>query len=76
MADLRQDINQRTARREFCGPRKRIAESRMEQLDRDIEDAKEADNRVLKKELKRRYVGFMLSSVLWTDRSIDKSSSS
>jgi hypothetical protein len=64
MADLRQDINQRTARREFCGPDKRIAESRMEQLDKDIEDAKEAGNRVLKKELKRRYVGFMLSSVL------------
>ena len=48
----------------------------MEQLDKDIEDAKEAGNRALKKELKRKYVGFMLSSVLWTDRSIDKSFSS
>ena len=64
MADLLQDINQNTARREFCGPHKRITASVMEQLDKDIDDAKEAGNRALKKELKRKYVGYIPSSVM------------
>lgn len=71
-----QDINQKTARREFCGPHKRIAQSVMEQLDRDIEDARDAGNRVLKKVLKRKHVGSIQSSVIQTDRLTGKSSSS
>jgi hypothetical protein len=56
MADSRQDINQKTARREFCGPDKRIPQLVMEELDQSIEDARESGNRVLKKELKRKHV--------------------
>jgi hypothetical protein len=76
MADLFQDINQNTARREFCGPNKRITASVMEQLDKDIDDAKKAGNRALKKELKRKHVGYIPSSVMRTDRLTGKSISS
>jgi hypothetical protein len=55
MAESYQDINQKTARREFCGLDKKIPESVMEQLDKDIEDARKSGNRVLKKELKRKH---------------------
>jgi hypothetical protein len=50
-----QDINQKTARREFCGPHKKISPLVMEQLDKDIEDAKKNNNSPLKKQLKRKY---------------------
>jgi len=52
-----QDINQKTARREFCGPNKRIPESVMNQIDRDIEKAKADGDKAHKKELKRKSVG-------------------
>ncbi|KAE8450710.1 hypothetical protein EG329_006055 [Mollisiaceae sp. DMI_Dod_QoI] len=51
-----EDINQKTARREFCGPSKKIPLSVMEQLDRDIEEAKKTNERALKKQLKRKHV--------------------
>jgi hypothetical protein len=56
MADGCQDINQKTARREFCGPNKKILPTVMELLDKDIEDAKKNNNKTLKKQLKRKYV--------------------
>jgi hypothetical protein len=56
MTDTRQDINQKTARREFCGPHKKISAGVMEQLDKDIENAKRNNDKVLKKKLKRKYV--------------------
>ena len=43
------------ARREFCGPGKLISTAAMQDLDAQIEDAKAADNRVLKKALKQKY---------------------
>ncbi|KAH8744019.1 hypothetical protein F5882DRAFT_455086 [Hyaloscypha sp. PMI_1271] len=49
-----EDINQKTARREFCGPHKKISPLVMEQLDKDIEDAKKNNNSPLKKQLKRK----------------------
>ncbi|KAE9366257.1 hypothetical protein N431DRAFT_419424 [Stipitochalara longipes BDJ] len=49
-----EDINQKTARREFCGPHKKIPLSVMEQLDKNIEYAKKNSNKTLKKELKRK----------------------
>jgi hypothetical protein len=55
MTDGCQDINQKTARREFCGPHKKISPLVMEQLDKDIEDAKKNNNSPLKKQLKRKY---------------------
>ena len=55
MTDGCQDINQKTARREFCGPDKKISPLVMEQLDKDIEDAKKNNNKTLKKKLKRKY---------------------
>ncbi len=56
MANMCQEINQKTARREFCGSDKKIPLSVMEQLDKDIEDAKKNNNKALKKQLKRKYV--------------------
>ncbi|KAN0095627.1 hypothetical protein V8E51_016338 [Hyaloscypha variabilis] len=49
-----EEINQKTARREFCGSDKKIQPSVMEQLDKDIEDAKKNNNKALKKQLKRK----------------------
>lgn len=51
-----QDINEKTARREFCGPNKAIPCQVMEQLDKSIEEAKTNNNKALKKQLKRQYV--------------------
>lgn len=51
-----QDINVKTHRKEFCGVGKRIRPDVMATLDRQIEQAKTADNRILKKQLKRRSV--------------------
>lgn len=51
-----QDINQKTARREFCGPDKKISPSMMEQLDKEIEDARRNNDKSLKKQLKRKHV--------------------
>ena len=56
LTNAHQDINQKTARREFCGPCKKISPLIMEQLDKDIEDAKKSKNKVLKKQLKRKWV--------------------
>jgi hypothetical protein len=63
MTDGCQDINQKTARREFCGPNKKILPTVMEQLDKDIEDAKKNNNKTLKKQLKRKYVEKSAKSV-------------
>ncbi|KAH8688415.1 hypothetical protein BGZ61DRAFT_353751 [Ilyonectria robusta] len=49
-----EEINQRTARTEFCGPNKRILPETMEKLDKEIETAKAAGDRVAKKTAKRR----------------------
>ncbi|KAH6623816.1 hypothetical protein F5144DRAFT_584407 [Chaetomium tenue] len=49
-----EDIDMPAARREFCGPGKHISTATMESLDAQIEDAKAADNRVLKKALKQK----------------------
>ncbi|TVY75935.1 hypothetical protein LSUE1_G004583, partial [Lachnellula suecica] len=49
-----EDINHKAARREFCGPRKRITLAEMEKLDRDIGKAKKNNDRVLKKQLRRK----------------------
>ncbi|KAH6700598.1 hypothetical protein BKA61DRAFT_705543 [Leptodontidium sp. MPI-SDFR-AT-0119] len=51
-----EDINQKTARREFCGPDKKISPSMMEQLDKEIEDARRNNDKSLKKQLKRKHV--------------------
>jgi len=56
MANTCQDINQKNARREFCGPHKKISPFVMEQLDKGIEEAKKNNNKTLKKHLKRKYV--------------------
>jgi hypothetical protein len=45
----------KTARREFCGPNKRIPQEVMTKLDKDIEEAKARGNRSLKKQLRRKY---------------------
>jgi hypothetical protein len=42
--------------REFCGPDKKISPLVMEQLEKDIEDAKKSSNKALKKQLKRKQV--------------------
>ncbi|EAQ83066.1 hypothetical protein CHGG_10884 [Chaetomium globosum CBS 148.51] len=49
-----EDIDMPAARREFCGPGKPISTATIESLDAQIEDAKAADNRVLKKALKQK----------------------
>lgn len=51
-----QDINVKTHRKEFCGVGKRISPDVMAALDQQIEQAKTADNKILKKQLKRRLV--------------------
>jgi hypothetical protein len=51
-----QDINQKTARREFCGPGKRIPLAVMNKLDKDIETSKRTGDKAVKKQLKRRHV--------------------
>jgi len=56
LIDTCQDINQKTARREFCGSHKQISPLVMEQLDKDIEDTKKNNNKILKKQLKRKQV--------------------
>lgn len=48
----------------------------MEQLDKDIERAKETENRPLKKELKRKHVAFIPCGVLQTNSLLDKTSCS
>jgi hypothetical protein len=50
-----QDINEDTAKKEFCGPGKRIDSTVMDQLEMQITQAKSSGNKGLKKELKRRY---------------------
>ncbi|KAH6678502.1 hypothetical protein B0J14DRAFT_582898 [Halenospora varia] len=57
-----EDINQKTARREFCGPHKKISPLVMEQLDKSIKDAKENNNKVLKKQLKRKQELLLIDS--------------
>jgi hypothetical protein len=52
--NLCQSLNEKTARREFCGPGKRIEKSVMDKLDKDIDHAKSIGHHALKKELKRR----------------------
>ncbi|RDL37034.1 Uncharacterized protein BP5553_04467 [Venustampulla echinocandica] len=52
--NLARDINQKAARREFCGPNKRIAEEVMMKFDKDIEEAKRRGDKSLKKQLKRK----------------------
>ena len=74
IAELFQDLNQNAARREFCGPNKRIPQSVMEQFDKDIEHAKKTGDRVLKKELRRRHVGHILKPAMTTDVLAGKSS--
>lgn len=54
VAKYRQEIDEDAAKREFCGPRKRIEQHEMDQLDRDIDQARESGSRVLKKKLKLR----------------------
>ncbi|RDW73267.1 hypothetical protein BP6252_07174 [Coleophoma cylindrospora] len=48
------DIKQKTARRDFFGPDKEIPHSVMEQLDKDIDDAKKIGDKSAKKRLKRK----------------------
>ncbi|KAH8649442.1 hypothetical protein BGZ60DRAFT_534676 [Tricladium varicosporioides] len=57
-----EDINQNTARREFCGPHKKISSSVMEQLDKRIKDAKENNQKALKKQLKRKQEFLLIDS--------------
>lgn len=54
MADGMKNINLRAARREFCGPNRRISQETMDQYDRYIEAANQSNNTARKKELKRR----------------------
>ncbi|KAK3291870.1 uncharacterized protein B0H64DRAFT_420096 [Chaetomium fimeti] len=49
-----EDIDMPAARREFCGPGKHISAAVMQTLDAQIDDAKAADNRPLKKALKQK----------------------
>ena len=51
-----QDINVKTHRKKFCGVGKRIDSATMDALDQQIEQAKNSNNKTLKKELKRRRV--------------------
>lgn len=51
--DISKDINVKMQRKEFCGNGKRISAAVMERLDHDIEQAKNANDRSLKKALKR-----------------------
>lgn len=55
---FRQDINIKTAMRDFCGPGKRIPSEVITHLEADIEAAKSSGDRHHKKELKRTYVAF------------------
>jgi hypothetical protein len=55
-----QDIKHKTARREFCGPGKRIPLAVMNKLDKDIETSKRSGDKALKKQLKRKYVDELL----------------
>lgn len=45
-------------RRDFVGPEKSISTSVMDELDRQLKQAKMENNRTLKKKIKRRYVEF------------------
>lgn len=49
-----EEINQRTARTEFCGPNRRILPETMAKLDKEIETAKAVGDRVAKKAAKRK----------------------
>ncbi|KAM4054595.1 dynamin family protein [Hirsutella rhossiliensis] len=49
-----EDINMDRARQEFCGPGKRVDPSVIEQLERNIAEAKEAGDKARKKDLKKR----------------------
>lgn len=55
---FRQDIDFKTAKRDLCGPGKRIPYEVVARLEADIEDAKRSQDRHRKKELKRVYVSF------------------
>ncbi|KFY43961.1 hypothetical protein V494_01724 [Pseudogymnoascus sp. VKM F-4513 (FW-928)] len=48
------DITEKTARRDFCGPNKRIPEEVMAKLDHDLEKAKGSADRAIAKKLKLR----------------------
>jgi hypothetical protein len=49
-----QEINEKNARKEFCGPNKRIPREVMEELDQNIEKAKKTGNGFLIRKLKLR----------------------
>lgn len=51
---MNKELNQRTARIEFCGPNRRIPPEIMVELDKEIETAKAAGDRVTKKAAKRK----------------------
>lgn len=54
-----EDINQKTAQREFCGNSKRISPSKMEELDRDIQRAKNKNDANRKQALDTRQVSLL-----------------
>lgn len=49
-----EEIKVKTHRKDFCGPGKRISEAVMNELDREIQQANTADDRSLKKAIKRK----------------------
>jgi hypothetical protein len=51
-----QDINKNAARREFCGPNKKISQLKIEELEKAIQRAREEDNRTLEKLWKQKRV--------------------
>ncbi|KFY95308.1 hypothetical protein V500_02839 [Pseudogymnoascus sp. VKM F-4518 (FW-2643)] len=56
------DINEKTARQEFCGPNKRISREVMTKLDKDIKEAKAQGNRFFKKQLKQKRKFLLISA--------------
>lgn len=56
---FRQDIDFKTAKRDLCGPGKRIPSEVVARLEADVENAKRSQDRHRKKELKRVYVFFV-----------------
>lgn len=58
-----QDINQKAARKEFCGSDGNVLSLVMKRLDEKIADAKKHNDKKLKKQLKRRQVEQNVKSV-------------
>ena len=56
VTNVAKDINIKSQLKEFCGPGKRISQAVIENIDLELQQAKEANNTYLKKTIKRRYL--------------------